>query len=73
MISQHFLSASCKCIVQEEGGEEPDLLPERGSGKAKAKPVKAGKKANIAPTAMQEDGEDVLQDYELSDDDRDME
>ena len=62
--------------VQDEGLIEPDLLPKIVSAKAKAKAGKAGnsgKKRSAASTAMQEDGEDVLQDYELSDDESDEE
>ena len=62
--------------LQDEGLIEPDLLPKAGSAKVKAKAAKAGnsgKKSKAAPTALQEDGEDVLQDYELSDDESDEE
>ena len=48
------------------------MLPKKTSAKAKAKASKAGKqkvKSMLVP--MQEDGEDVLQDYELSDDESD--
>ena len=58
--------------LQDQAHEEPNLLPKKAAAKAKAKASKAGKqKAKSLPVPMQEDGEDVLQDYELSDDDSD--
>lgn len=62
--------------MQDEGNAEPNLLPKKGSSKAKTKAVSAAKpskKVDRAATSMQENGDDILQDYELSDEDSDAE
>ena len=60
--------------VQDDGNAQPNLLPKKGSAKAKTKAhaaAKPSKKVDRAATSMQEDGDDILQDYELSDEDSD--
>lgn len=60
------------CVQQGQGAFEGSLLPAKGEGKGKQKAVgKQSSKSRPAAEALSagdDDQEDVLQDYELSDD-----